>query len=79
MSSEDETEDVRSKLSWLKTNLEAKGLRVNISTTKIVVIGVNLLKMKDSGKYPCSVGSNSIYCTGYLLSSQEMYWHLLAG
>ena len=38
--------------------------------TKIMVSGVNLQTLKDSGKYPCSVcrkgvGSNSIYFVGY--------------
>ena len=37
--------------------------------TKIMVSGVNLQTLKDSGEYPCSVcrkgvGSNSIYCAG---------------
>ena len=37
--------------------------------TKIMVSGVNLQTLKDSGKYSCSVcrkgvGSNSIYCAG---------------
>ena len=44
--------------------MEAKGLRVNMGKTKIMVSGVNLQTLKDSGKYPCSVGSNSIYCAG---------------
>ena len=52
-----------------KTEMEAKGLRVNMGKTKIMVSGVNLQPLKDSGKYPCSVcrkgvGSNSIYCAG---------------
>ena len=49
--------------------MEAKGLRVNMGKTKIMVSGVNLQTLKDSGKYPCSVcrkgvASNSIYCAG---------------
>ena len=49
--------------------MEAKGLRVNMGKTKIMVSGVNLQTLKDSGEYPCSVcrkgvGSNSIYCAG---------------
>ena len=49
--------------------MEAKGLRGNMGKTKIMVSGVNLQMLKDSGKYPCSVcrkgvGSNSIYCAG---------------
>ena len=67
-----ETEgELRMKLIKWKTNLEAKGLRVNMRKTKIMISGVDLQTLKDSGKYPCSVcrkgvGSNSIYCTGCL-------------
>ena len=65
-----ETEEgLRMKLNKWKTEMEAKGLRVNMGKTKIMVSGVNLQTLKDSGKYPCSVcrkvvGSNSIYCAG---------------
>ena len=57
------------KLNKWKTEIEAKGLRVNMEKTKIMASGVNLQTLKDSGKYPCSVcrkgvGSNSIYCAG---------------
>ena len=57
------------KLNKWKTEMEAKGLRVNMGKTKIMVSGVNLQTLKDSGEYPCSVrrkgvGSNSIYCAG---------------
>ena len=65
-----ETEEwLKMKLNKWKTEMEAKGLRVNMGKTKIMVSGVNLQTLKDSGKYPCSVcrkgvGSNSIYCAG---------------
>ena len=65
-----ETEEgLKMKLNKWKTEMEAKGLRVNMGKTKIMVSGVNLQKLKDSGEYPCSVcrkgaGSNSIYCAG---------------
>ena len=65
-----ETEEgLKMKLNKWKTGMEAKGLRVNMGKTKIMVSGVNLQTLKDSGKYPCSVcrkgvGSNSIYCDG---------------
>ena len=65
-----ETEEgLKMKLNKWKTEMEAKGLRVNMGKTKIMVSGVNLQTLKDSGKYPCSVcrkgvGSNSIYCPG---------------
>ena len=64
-------DELKMKLIKWKTNLEAKGRRVNMRKTKIMLNGVNLQTLKDSVKYPCSVcrkgvGSNSIYCTGYL-------------
>ena len=65
-----ETEEgLKMKLNKWKTEMEAKGVRVNLGKTKIMVSGVNLQTLKDSGKYACSVcrkdvGSNSIYCAG---------------
>ena len=65
-----ETEEgLKMKLNKWKTEMEAKGLRVNMGKTKIMISGVNLRTLKDSGKYPGSVcrkgvGSNSIYCAG---------------
>ena len=54
-----ETEEgLKMKLNKWKTEMEAKGVRVNM------VSGVNLQTLKDSGEYSCSVGSNSIYCAG---------------
>ena len=62
-------EELKTKLSEWKNGMEAKGLRVNMGKTKILISGVNLNTLKDSGKYPCSVcrkgvGSNSIFCSG---------------
>ena len=64
-----ETEEgLKMKLNKWKTEMDAKGLRVNMGKTKIMVSGVHIQTLKDSaGKYPCSVcrkgvGSNSIYC-----------------
>ena len=46
-----ETEDeLKMKLIKWKANLEAKGLRVNMRKTKIMVSGVDLQMLKDSGK-----------------------------
>ena len=51
-----ETEEgLKMKLNKWKTEMEAKGLRVKLGKTKIVVSGDNLQTLKDSGKYPCSV------------------------
>ena len=55
-----ETEEgLKMKLNKWKTEMEA-----NMGKTKIMVSGVNLQTLKDSGEYPCSVCSNSIYCAG---------------
>ena len=35
--------------------MEAKGLRVNMEKTKIMICGKNLHSLKDSGKHPCGV------------------------
>ena len=54
-------EDLKNKLTILKDNIEAKGLRVNVNKT-------NLVCSKYKSQYwPCSicckgVGSNSIFC-----------------
>ena len=49
-----ETEEgLKMKLNKWKTEMEAKGLRVNMGKTKIMVSGVNLQTLKDSGKYSC--------------------------
>ena len=46
-----ETEEgLKMKLNKWKTEMEAKGLRVNMGKTKIMVSGVNLQTLKDSGK-----------------------------
>ena len=57
------------KLDLWKKHLEAKGLRVNMEKTKIVLCGKNLHSLKDSGKHPCGVcwkgvGSNSTFSDG---------------
>ena len=57
------------KLDLWKKHLKAKGLRVNMEKTKIMICGKNLQLLKDSGKHPCGVsrkgvGGNSIFCDG---------------
>ena len=57
------------KLDLWKKHLEAKGLKVNMRKTKIMICSKNLHSFRDSGKHPCSVchkgvGSNSIFCDG---------------
>ena len=59
------------KLRVWKDAMEAKGLRVNMSKTKIMYSGRNMNSLKDSGRWPCGVcrsgvGANSIFCEGCL-------------
>ena len=57
------------KLKTWKKGMEAKGLKANMTKTKLMISGPELNLLRDSGKYPCAVcrkgvGSNAIYCTG---------------
>ena len=59
------------KLKTWKSEMEKKGLQVNIEKTKIMMSGINLDMLKTSGKVPCGVcltgvGSKSIFCSGCL-------------
>jgi hypothetical protein len=60
-------EDLLVKVKAWKDGLESKGLRVNVSKTKVMHSVVDSGRQVDSGKYPCGicrsgVGSNSIFC-----------------
>ena len=48
-------DELLSKLGNCKKHLEAKGLRVNVSKTKIMIRGKNMHSLRDSGKHPCGV------------------------
>ena len=64
-----ETEDeLKMKLIKWETNLKAKGLRVNMRKTKIMVNRVDLQTLKNSGKYPYSVCGKGVGSNGCL------YW-----
>ena len=61
-------DDLLVKLKSWKTNLETKGLKVNVVKTKLMISGKKLNPLVDSGRYPCGVcrkgvGNNSILCT----------------
>ena len=61
-------QELLQKLEHWKNEMEAKGLRVNMPKTKIMISADGTNTLKDSGKYPCAVcrqgvGSNSIQCT----------------
>ena len=64
----DSLEECVTKLRAWKAGMESKGLRVNMKKTKIMVSGIGLDVLKDSGRYPCAVcrsgvGNNSIECS----------------
>ena len=53
MISAESMEELLVKVKTWKTEMEKKGLRVNIGKTKIMESGINLDVLKKSGKYPC--------------------------
>ena len=63
-------EELLVKVKTWKTEMEKKGLRVNMGKTKIMESGINLDVLKKSGKNPCGacltgVGrTNAIQCDG---------------
>ena len=70
MISAESMEELLVKVQTWKTEMEKKGLRVNMGKTKIMESGINLDELKKSGKYPygvCQSGvgsSNAIFCGG---------------
>ena len=70
MISAEAMEELLVKLQTWKTEMEKKGLCVNMGKTKIMESGINLDMLKKSGKYPCGVcqsgvgSSNAIFCGG---------------
>ena len=70
MISAESMEELLVKVQTWKTEMEKKGLRVNMGKTKIMESGINLDMLKKSGKYPCGVcqsgvgSSNAIFCDG---------------
>ena len=57
------------KLRRWSSEMEKKGLRVNMAKTKLMVSGSNFDVLRKSGKYPCGVcqagvGRNAIQCGG---------------
>ena len=63
-------EELLVKVKTWKTEMEKKGLCVNMGKTKIMESGINLDVLKKSGKYPCGVcltgvgSTNAILCDG---------------
>ena len=65
----DTVEELTIRVERWKSNLESKGLRVNMGKTKVLCSGKDLNVLVNSGKWPCGVcrkgvGRNSIFCTG---------------
>ena len=62
-------DELLAKLRTWRSEMEKKGLRVNMVKTKLMVSGSNLDVLKKSGNYPCGVsqagvGRNAIQCGG---------------
>ena len=63
-------EELLVKVKTWKTEMEKKGLRVNMGKTKIMESGIKLDVLKKSGKLPCGVcltgvgSTNAILCDG---------------
>src|SRR5260221_13344322 len=60
-------EELRENLVKWKVGMEAKGLKVNVGKTKIMVGGSGMGDVEESGKWHCGVcgkgvGSNSLQC-----------------
>ena len=70
MISAESMEELLVKVQTWKTEMEKKGLRVNMGKTKIMESGINLDMLMKSGKYPCGVcqsgvgSSNAIFYGG---------------
>ena len=70
MISAESMEELLVKVQTWKTEMEKKGLRLNMGKTKIMESGINLDVLKKSGKYPCGVcqsgvdSSTAIFCAG---------------
>ena len=62
-------EELKEKIRKWKASLEAKGLKVNVGKTKVMVGGEGAGDVEEVGPWPCGVcgkgvGRNSIKCTG---------------
>ena len=60
MISAESMEELLVKVQTWKTEMEKKGLRVNMGKTKIMESSINLDVLKKSGKYPCGVCQSGV-------------------
>jgi len=63
--------ELRDKILRWKEGMEAKGLKVNVGKTKVMIAGEGKVAEEEPSKWPCAVckkgvGRNSIQCTGCL-------------
>jgi hypothetical protein len=61
-------EELKDKILRWKETMEAKGLKVNIGKTKVMLSCDGPSEVSESGRWPCGVcrtgvGSNSVECT----------------
>ena len=67
MISADSKEELLVKVKTWKTEMEKKGLCVNMGKTKIMESGINLDVLKKSRKYPCGVCLTGVGSTNAIL------------
>ena len=68
-------EKVVDRLKVWKDNLEAKGLRVNLLKTKVMVSGPELQTLKDSSQYPCAICRNGVSCNAIQCNLCTLWIH----
>ena len=67
-------EECIEKLKVWKSGMENKGLRVNMPKTKVLISGLGLDKLKDSGKHPCAVCRSGVVERNAIQCSQCLLW-----
>ena len=67
-------EELLVKVKTWKTEMEKKGLHVNMGKTKIMESGINLDVLKKSGKYPCDVCLTGVGSTNAILFDGCEHW-----
>ena len=72
-------EELLVKVKTWKTEMEKKGLRVNMGKTKIMESGINLDVLKKSGKHPCGVCLTGVGSTNTILCIQSSVMAASAG
>ena len=74
MISAESMEELLVKVQTWKTEMEKKGLRVNMGKTKIMESGINLDVLKKSGKYSCGVCQSGVgeRSTGWIAEVRKL-------